>query len=462
MPILKKIKAVLIVFLVTLCHQGFAQKWLGMDKGFVCSISGSTAYELLVDEPTNKFFVSGILPENGNCEEFRTPGVWNGEYWEKIGTSTPSIYFLTMGMFHDTLFSTNPVEGLYKSSFIKWNGAAWDTIANAPTSFNMYEMQEHQGFLYVAGGFQQCANDSANLIFRYNGYEVEPLVDWFADDGFAQTLEFYHDTLFIGGRFFNHDDNVFNLASVYDMNVHSVGQGLLSNCNVETLAVHDGVLWIGGAFGPGNFESNQWNYLAYYDGHSIKLSPWQPDGRVVALKSYNNELYMAGSFAHIEDIESHCIAKINDYGYFGLNSDTVYTQYGAAASYQIGIVRDMEIWNDTLYLAGAFGSIGLDTALNCIAKLNTSLTVSSTPLDIEHIYLFPNPAKDVLILQCDFYFNEQASIEIFDATGRLVMQDYWPISERKKQIFIEELASGAFVVTIKSSSGRRSMRFIKE
>jgi hypothetical protein len=287
------------------------------------------------------------------------------------------------------------------------------------------------------------------------------LVDFFAPSGFGHCMSFYLDTLYVGGRFFNDINQVFNFASVYDKKVHRVGQGLNSECNVEAMCVHNGLLWIGGIFAPGNFDSPDYNYLAYYDGHTIRPSPWQPDGRVVALQSYNNELYIAGSFAHIEELESHCIAKINDFGYHSLNPDTVYNQNHFPGSYIPGIIRDMEIWNDTLYLAGAFGAIGTDTTLNSIAKLNRSLSGGQSLL-LDNYSLYPNPALDKFTLQTQAYFNTPSSIALYDATGRIVLTDTWPVGERKKEINLEHIHSGVYFVSVATSSGITTKRLVKQ
>jgi hypothetical protein len=442
-------------------HHSIAQVWKDLDGGFGCPDCGALGYEIAIDETNNRLLLSGTLFCGNDCEDWRMPAAWDGLVWSKKGEAATHINFLTIGTYKDEIYSNNSIQGHDGSCFIKWNGMEWDTIAGGPPTISLYCMEEHEDYLYVAGAFQLCAGDTASLIFRYDGETVEPLVDYFGQTAYGQALEFYHDTLFVGGRFFNDEDQVFNLGSVYDSNVHRVGHGLLHNCNVEALEVHDGVLWIGGYFGPGNFDPEKHFHLAYYDGHSLRPSPWQPDGRVTALKSYNNELYMAGWFAHIEDLESHGVAKINDFGYYSLNPDTLYNHYGAAASYSPGIVRDMEIWSDTLYIAGSFGAIGTDTTLNSIAKLNRSLSAFSSfaPLGIE---VYPNPVQGVVTLTTDTYFSQPVSIAITDCVGREILRDIWPAGERTCSIALNDLASGAYLITLSGSHGKIIKRILKE
>lgn len=448
------------IAMVTHGYHCFAQRWAGMDKGFICFYAGASGYELAIDNK-NQLCISGTLPENGYCEEWRVPARWNGNSWDKLGDLYTSIYFLTLGSYKDTLYTFNSYYGNNYSNFLKWNGTTWDSIAGGPSSVSMYAMLEYDGVLYASGAFEKCAGDSANLVFSYDGYEVKPLVRYFDYPSLGLALAFYHDTLFVAGSFRNEQDQIFHFGSVYDFDIHQVGQGLQTNCIVEAMEVHDGVLWLGGTFGPGNFGSDQFNFLAYYDGHSIQLSPWQPDGRVVALKSHNNELYVAGWFAHIEELEAHCVAKINDFGYFSLNPDTVYSQAGHPASYSPGIVRDIEVWNDTLYLSGAFGSIGSSTELNCIAKLNRSLSANVPSLP-ENVLLYPNPFNDYIILETGALFLQNAHLNLYDTAGKRILTDSWPSGERKRRMPLGNLPSGLYLLTIESNQGRITKRIVKE
>ncbi len=435
-----------------------AQIWKGLKGGFGCTYGSAGAYgfELEVDEDRDCLLLSGELYFGKDCKAWRMPAMWNGHHWIKMGepdTAFNHISFKTIGTFNGDIYSSNPIAGYDNSSFIKWNGYSWDTISGGSTDFSMYEIKQFGDYLYVVGAFTECANESANLIYRFDGEKIEPLVDFFESTPFGLCMEFYKDTLYVGGYFSDYTRDIHSFASVYNHQIHRVSLGLTYETIVEAMCVHDGVLWIGGSFASGNFGVDHQTYLAYYDGEKIHPSPWQPDGRVTALKSYNNELYIAGRFGKIEGVEAHCLAKINDFGYYSLNSDTFFTKWGQFGSYMPGIVRDMEIWKDTLYITGDFGSIGRDTTLNTVAKLNRSLSEDAAFLQSE-IILYPNPAHDQFILETGTYFNQPASIVIFDAQGRLVMTESWPAGEKRKQVAVENLENGLYLVVVETNEGR--------
>lgn len=449
--IVRLILFVVWVFCFSFCD---AQIWKDLDRGFGCAHHFSFGYEISIDENRDALLLSGDLAFGNDCSSWRMPAMWNGHHWIKMGvpdTAFNHISFKTIGTFNGDIYSSNPIAGYDNSSFIKWNGYSWDTISGGSTDFSMYEMKEYGDYLYVVGAFNDCAGDSANLVFRYDGEKVEPLVDFFVDVGFGSAMAFYNDTLFVGGYFRDYARDIYHFASVYNNDIHQETSLITSHAIIETMCVHDGVLWLGGEFAPGNFGTDHQTYLAYYDGEKIHPSPWQTNGRVVSLKSYNNELYMAGWFSQIEEKESHGIAKINDFGYFSLNTDTMYNKVGDPSL--IGMVRDMEIWKDTLYITGGFGSIGRDTTLNTVAKLNRSLSEDAAFLQSDLI-LYPNPAHDQFILETGTYFNQPASIVIFDAQGRLVMTESWPAGEKRKQMAVENLENGLYLVVVETNEGR--------
>jgi hypothetical protein len=438
---------------ISICE---GQLWKDLDGGFGCRYYSSRGYELAVDEVGNKLLMSGDLPFTRSCETWRMPAIWNGEHWNRLGDvleteGAGQISFKTIGTYNGEIYSVNPLKSYDNSCFIKWNGTNWDTIEGGPHDFSIYEMMQYDSHLYVAGGFNDCSGDSANLVFRYDGEKVEPLVDYFVDVGFGLAMAFYHDTLFVGGSFRDYAREIFHFASVYNNDIHQVTSSITYHAIIETMCVHDGVLWLGGEFYPGTYGVEKETFLAYYDGKNVYPSPWQPNGRVVSLKSYNNELYMAGWFTQIEEKESHGIAKINDFGYFSLNTDTVYNKAGFPRL--AGMIRDMEIWKDTLYITGAFGSIGKDTTLNTIAKLNRSLSEGVVFLQSD-LTLYPNPSHDQLTLETGSYFNQPASIVLYDAQGRKVMTDSWSAGEKRKQMSVENLENGVYLVVVETTAGR--------
>jgi hypothetical protein len=179
------------------------------------------------------------------------------------------------------------------------------------------------------------------------------------------------------------------------------------------------------------------------------------------MEVYENELYLAGWFSEIDGMESHGVAKLNQFGSFALNPDTIYNSYDTPASTFPNVVRDIAIMNDTLYIAGEFKRIGSCDNLNSIAKLNKSLTGNPVPLQSNFI-IYPNPTQGDFILETNNYFNQPVPIRMYDSSGRLVLEDTWLIGERHKRISLSSFSNGAYILQLETNGEELSRTIIKE
>jgi hypothetical protein len=457
---LKKRIALIFTFsLISLAHHG--QLWLDLDSGFRCGPHFSYVYQLLGDNENKTITACGLLPSH-NCEEFYVPAIWDGTAWSKTGAmSNGDLIFNPIIKYKDDLYAGNKFFGQNKNSLVHFNGQYWDTIPIGFYSSLLTDFIEYDDVLYGAGGYSIINGDTSDLAFKFDGNEVEVLVDYPDITGRANCLAFYHDTLFVGGRFWENQSDINHLASIYDRDIHQVGQGLGIDANVEAMVVYDGKLWLGGIFHGEYFGGSGYVYLIYYDGHALHLAPHQTNGRVVSMEVYENELYVSGWFSEIDGMESHGVAKLNQFGSFVLNPDTIYDSYDAPASVGPNIVMGIAIMNDTLYIGGQFSRIGSCDNLNSIAKLNKSLTGKNIPLQSNFI-IYPNPTLGELVLETNSYFNQSAPIRMYDSSGRLVLEDIWLLGERQKRISLSSFSNGAYILQLETNGEKLSRTIIKE
>ena len=440
----------------------FSQTWLGMDTGLSCPTqAGSIVYDIYYDTQFEKLYASGAMQWDGNCDTLIGPCVWEDNHWRQLAYWQGYPYFYSIINYQGSLYTGGNVsDPIVNGVLRKLVGDEWVEIPNSSDAITVTQFKIHDDYLYATSGFNYCNGDSANLIFRYDGQYVEPLVHFIEPALLGLCLEFYHDTLYIGGKYYDHNRQINHFASVFGGDIHQVGQGIGVDAIVEDMVVYDDKLWLAGGFGPGTIGNEEQVYLAYYDGHEIHPAPVQTDGRIVALEVYENELYLAGWFSQFNHLESHCVAKMNQFGCYALNPDTVYDRYGQAASRAGNIVCDIEIMHDTLYMGGAFGSIGSCQGLNAIAKLNKSLTGAASYLGND-VQVYPNPTQDNIILETASYFNQSAPISIYDVSGRLILEDYWPLGQKQKSISLSNLSTGIYVLRIVSNNEVISKSVVK-
>jgi len=71
--------------------------------------------------------------------------------------------------------------------------------------------------------------------------------------------------------------------------------------------------------------------------------------------------------------------------------------------------------------------------------------------------VFPNPAKEVLNINCDV---EQAIVQIFDINGKLILTD---LAFSNSEINISELVSGTYIIILSAENGKTGVqKFVKE
>ena len=456
----KRIAIVLTFSLFSLTHYG--QLWLDLDSGFRCGPHFSYVYQLLGDNENKTITACGLLPSH-NCEEYYVPAIWDGSDWTKIG-EIGDVYgvFNPIGKYGNSLYAGSRYFGNDKTPFLQFTNHGWDSVSTDMKLFDFGSFTELNGELYgTVLSYYTIGGDSANLAFKYDGNQVQPLVDFFSENARGHCLTLYHDTLFVGGRFWDDQRNINNFASIYDGDIHQVGQGFGIDANVMSMIVYDDKLWLGGSFLGAYFGKPGYVNLVCYDGDSLHLAPNQTNGRVVSMEVYENELYLAGWFSEIDGKESHGVAKLNQFGSFAINPDTIYNSYDTPASTFPNVVRDIAIMNDTLYVAGDFKRIGSCDNLNSIAKLNKSLTGKNIPLQSNFI-IYPNPTLGELVLETNSYFNQSAPIRMYDSSGRLVLEDTWLLGERQKRISLSSFSNGAYILQLETNGEKLSRTIIKE
>ncbi len=71
--------------------------------------------------------------------------------------------------------------------------------------------------------------------------------------------------------------------------------------------------------------------------------------------------------------------------------------------------------------------------------------------------VFPNPANDVLNINCDI---EKAIVQIFDISGKLVKTE---LAFSNSEINISELVSGTYLIILSAENGKTGIqKFVKE
>ena len=445
-------------------QQGYFQDWISLDGGLVCEDFPFGIVEDLDISPVNELIVCGSIFSDNYCEEVKSVSIWQGSSWNHLGQGSENAIYLSLTTFQDKIYSSNLFEGTDKSSIGCWNGSSWDTIPLGPDNFSIYKLEVHDGELFFGGGFNSCGGVETSMIGKYNGDIVIPLLDNLdISTEICKSFEFFQDTLYIGGTIRDTNRGINALAKVFQYDIQKASDIFVPSALVTSLEVHENELWIGGSFPASEGGLIEPSTLLVYDGVSFFPAPFQPNGLVTTLKSYNGHIYIGGAFDNVDGEECHGVGRFNDFGFECLNIDTFYKPFSdVPVSTFSNTVKDIEIINDSLFIGGRFGRIGNNYNLNNVAKLNRKLSREQDVSLSSDISVYPNPVNEVLYIETGTYFSLDADYFIYDSSGRTVASGVWEAGLKRKNISVESLSIGMYLLSIESKMEVINIRFVRE
>jgi hypothetical protein len=276
----------------------------------------------------------------------------------------------------------------------------------------------------------------------YNSPWLDPYTQSFSS--IVMDIEKFQNKLFLGGSFtVNGNKRVFCYFD--STGVHQVGQWNSSNDQVACLEIWQNKLILGGYF-PGNPTSNDISLLTY-DGTSLNpLLPDNPFLIVYALKAYHNLLFIAG----YHNDSASCDVQV-----FDGNTLTSLTHYQLNNA-----VRDMEIMDDTLFIAGFFQNCFPPDNISGVAKYSVAVSQLTGLKKAENvsdgnISIYPNPCnKNIIIkgIETPFHF------EIRNLQGQIIAQG----TSNTYQIDTSPLLPGCYLLRLQNADGINTAKIIKE
>lgn len=389
---------------------GICQDWTSLDGGLLCSSGGIDIRQMVV--ANNRLIVTGIIWEDNDCTPMNAVAVWDGVQWDSLA-SPFAPQGTAIGVYRDSLYASAwifpdpPLEINYVS---RWDGTKWDTLVGSPHD-PVKSMVEHNGVLYLGGGMRKCGNDSTYLLCSYDGTQFYGLTPTYSAGSSLEAIEFYNNELYVGG--------VFNLFPSQTLSQFAKWNGVdyesvdaqFENAGtggfVTDLEVYDGELYVSGSFTKASGYTG--DYIMKYDGTQFTEVGNGMNDRVLTLKAHNGHLYAAGWFTNAGGVESKHVAVWDGQEWASMNSDTIINWTG---------IRDLEVWNNELYLSGSFKVIGNDT-VNGIAKYAHALPAPPTP-DQDALLIYPNPANGSVNLQFDSSKDQEISIRLYNLQGQLI------------------------------------------
>jgi hypothetical protein len=332
---------------------------------------------------------------------------WNGTGWTAIGAQMDNFCINALAIYNNELYAAGyNITALGSASaftMAKWNGTSWVAVGSGLQGGGVFSMTVYKGELYASGTFTNAGNTSTPHIAKWNG------TDWSA-----------------------------------------VGSGATGGTTVYTMAEYKGALYVGGDFSSvGGVTTNgiaKWNDTTW---SKVGTSGNGTDNTVVALLNFNNELYVGGAFANVGSISANHIAKWNGSAWSALGggvgvANNPTEQVWCIASYQ----------ND-IYVAGTFSTAGGMTASN-IAKWTDPTAVSKLSNTLTEVSVFPNPLTKSSVIGLNCKVSQNVTIDIYDIQGKQVQHIFDGTlnpGECSYRIQGERLSGGSYILNVRSNAG---------
>ncbi len=433
----------------------------------------STFYE---DSSSDELFFGGSFSHINN-ETIVGIAKWNGS----------SISTLGCGVEWDCItpgpVSTLPVNGIIRFSnqiyvignFTKagnktvngityWNGINWE---NFGTGLKMGDGTHGIGIrlkiinseLYICGVFDSIEGISANSIGKYDGS------NWSAVHNFPviptdigaknriNDIAFYNNELYVCGNLNNLPiGTIFNIVKWDGADWVSVGGGIRGSIVfVNKMLVYNNELIVAGLFSKNDDPNNPGNNIAKWDGIQWSELGEGVDGMIHDMKVYKDTLYVCGAFKHAGGVPADGIAKWDGSKWcgFGTTFDNV--------------VNTLDFYHDTLYIGGGFWTINGDSILflakwiggNYVDTCGNATSVNEINEEENAIIVYPNPATTTLTISGNI---TNAAVQVFDISGKLLLK----IIPDANQLDISHLCSGMYFLKLTTNEGSVVRKFVKQ
>ena len=246
------------------------------------------------------------------------------------------------------------VDGIPSPAIARWNGQSWAPFGSTPIR-EVFALLVHDGTLFIACDGARIGAEFFSGVLRWDGGNWTPVGTPFI--GPVLALEVYEGDLIAGAAFGAPNVGPASHLARWDgANWQAIGGGLSSRdpwyFGVHALAVHDGLLVVGGEFTSAGetpvasiaaWDGATWSSL----GSGMHLPTFGPVVR--ALHVHQGALVAGGDFSRAGGASADFVARWENDTWSGL---------GPTGLGFDGLVVDFLVHNEQLFAAGNFQQAG--------------------------------------------------------------------------------------------------------
>lgn len=422
----------------------YTQNWVQVGQGAYINVSTITPPQTFCVDTTNNLLYSNGYFKTASADTIFGVGVWDGVQWDSLSFGIKQNEIEELKIYNGDLFATGgftSAGNLPAKYMAKWDGSVWDTIVPNDMANWGFGLYEYNSELHICGLFSSIDTTTSNRIARWNGtyWSNVGSPSWFT--GIAETMMEYNGELYVGGSFDSPSPGILK----WDGNNWSAVGG--STGFTQQAAFYSPIecfeLFQNNLYIAGFFQTPYPNSITYWDGTNFNPVGGGVDGVIFDMTVFNNELYVVGNFTTAGGISASNIAKWDGAKWCG---------FGSTFN---GDVKSIEVFNNELYIGGNFTQIdgfpisgvakwvGGNFVDSCGVVNVVEITQSS-----ESVTVYPNPNNGLFTIDGK---NIKNSIgRIFDVTGKMISEFH--INNNITSIDLTSQPKGIYFVKIESAN----------
>ncbi len=415
--------------------------------------------------------------------------------WNAIGTGLDGFVYTVATYGSDVYVGgafTDAGGNANADKIARWDGSSWNALGTG-FSGSVFTIAISGSDVYIGGNFIFAGGTIANNIARWNGSSWNALGTGL--NNYVYTIAISDSNVYVGGLFTDAGGNAFadNIARWNGSSWSALGTGLSSVVNKIAISGND--VYVGGNFADagGNAEAD---YIARWNGNSWNALGTGLSSVVRAIAISGSDVYVGGGFMDAGgNAEADYIARWEvsslpvEWVALEAKQQAQAVQVAWTVATQINNIgwhiehsTDGIYWVRVGWVAGDgnqqklsnYGFLHADPAkgqnyyrlqqVDYDGQFEYSKIVNVQIKNSASIQFFPNPATGSVTLVLETDYSSEATLSLFDATGKQVKNQTLPLKSGtfRLSIGLGDLPPGIYMAQVQAGQEQWRERLVVE
>lgn len=450
-----------LIFIYVFVHQTYAQNFISGYSGskILCGVTGFKE-----DTINNKLYMHHSIVNTPCGLNYNYIACNQNNTWSFLGPFDNIVFGIEI--FNNELYACgwySSVNSQSLATLAKYNGVSWVAVPGFISGINIGRLKVINNELYVCGGTINTTNGNFNGVAKFDGVSWSGFnIPNLGDPGFyISDVVFYNNEMFIGGNFYlstGEQDLIYYHAGLWQ----EPGVGLTGSMGgVNKLEIYKNKLYVGGLIFKD--DGNPGNMLLVWDGINLTgVGDGLKDNintygsaQVKDMMVFRNQLYIAGAFNYAGDIFSLGLTTFDGNRFYSFEKNPQSSPgLDAIGHYKdtLWISGPQKYLNDSIKVAGKYiGNYVPDTSS---VFYDVGIDEYSEKYGVN---IYPNPTTSQINIKINDAIQPDATIEIKTLLGQSVKT-----TSLLSRIDLSDLSNGLYFLVIKNGLYIRTFKIIKQ